>query len=147
MKIEFTAIGTLLAAGSIFASCSESSTVQNEPIAEPAIISEGSQLGRAPHTLKVEKEAIAAIRSEPQVIDVVYNPNAVVNWTVGVRSDGTSRVGFAEYLCMILDDFPSSDRTHQVRIVDYAAFMTNFGDGRAASLGQVDCATGSKMSV
>ena len=83
--------------------------------------------------------AEAAIRAEPKVIDLVYDPRAVVQWTVGGRDDGTQRFGYAEYICSTLQNAGALAQGTQVRIVNYASYMASEGDAQSASLGRVEC--------
>lgn len=83
-----------------------------------------------------------AVKKEPKVIDFVYDPKAVFQWTIGVRDDGTPRYGYAEYFCILMGEHGLSRQDAKVRIVDYAKFMQPGGNARDASLGSVDCATG-----
>ena len=86
--------------------------------------------------------AKASIRNEPKVIDFVYDPEASVEWTIGVKDDGSPRLGFAEYFCLRLGELGvRTDRT-AVRIVDYRKYMAPGGNGQDASLGAVECSSG-----
>lgn len=93
------------------------------------------------------RAAIAALREEPKVIDLVYDPELVVPWTIGVADDGTPRIGYAEYVCLVLREHGVVDRSTSVRIIDYHRFMRNGGDSHDASLGHVDCQTGLSKGV
>jgi hypothetical protein len=91
--------------------------------------------------------AIAALKGEPKIIDLVYDRAAVVPWTIGVADDGSSRVGYAEYVCMVLREHGQITTGVSVRVVDYHKFMRNGGDARDASLGHFDCAAGRNLGV
>ena len=86
--------------------------------------------------------AKAAIRAEPKVIDFVYDPEAVVQWTIGVKDDGSPRYGFAEYFCTRLGEWGVRTSAARVRIVDIKRYMKPDGNGRNANLGTVDCSSG-----
>lgn len=86
--------------------------------------------------------AKAAIRAEAKVIDFVYDPDAVVQWTIGVKDDGSSRAGFAEYICQVVGSVGAKTDRTVVRIVDHRKYMAADGNGRDASLGTVDCRSG-----
>lgn len=90
--------------------------------------------------------AKAALTKEPQIKDMTYNAAAAVQWNIGVLADGTSRVGYAEYVCTILEEKGAlAGRTH-VRIVDIA----KVAQGRAfreANLGHVICETGDVVDM
>lgn len=92
------------------------------------------------------KAAMAAIRAEPRVIDLVYDPEAVVQWTIAVKDDGSLRFGLAEYFCLRLSELGARQELTHVRIVDYTRFIASQGDARGASLGQVDCGTSRHLS-
>lgn len=85
--------------------------------------------------------AKAAILAEPKVKDLMYRGDEAVQWHVGVLDDGSSRVGYALYICNLLREHEAmAGRTH-VRIVDVAK-VAQGQDVRAASLGHVVCETG-----
>lgn len=96
--------------------------------------------------LSVDAEEVisakAEIESWSMVLEVVYDPDLAVPWTIGVSDDGSSRIGLAETVCMELADQNALSDGDSVRIVDRAAVISNGGDFRAASLGHVDCETG-----
>lgn len=85
------------------------------------------------------ESAKAALRDEPKIKDFTYDPNAAVQWQIGVIDDGTSRVGYANYICELLAEHGVSNDRTQVRIVDIVKVSAgkNF---RSASLGHVACA-------
>jgi hypothetical protein len=104
----------------------------------PAAMAPPVASGPSPAAIDAAK---AALRAEPQIKDLLYDNEAGVQWHVGVLDDGTSRVGYAEYVCMVLREKGAlAGRTH-VRIVDIAK-VTQGGDFRSASLGHVICETG-----
>lgn len=76
-----------------------------------------------------------------------YDGKSVVPWTIGVDDDGTSRVGYAAYVCEVLREEGALGPTDSVRIVDYARFMSAGGTARDASLGHVECSTGRDLGV
>lgn len=82
-----------------------------------------------------------ALRAEPKVKDFIYSPDQAVQWQIGVLDDGSSRVGYANYVCELLkENDVLTGRTH-VRIVDIAK-VAQGTDFRSASLGHVICETG-----
>lgn len=85
--------------------------------------------------------ALRAIRAEPKVRDVLYQPGQAVAWQIGVLDDGTSRVGYANYICQLLDSQGVTLPSTHVRIVDIVKVIHD-GDFRGASLGHVACADG-----
>lgn len=90
--------------------------------------------------------AIAELRKEPKIIDLVYAPGNVVDWTVGVKDNGTPRFGYAEFLCLRLAELGLRDEQTMVRIVDYGRYMAPNGNARDADLGTVRCQTGEHFS-
>ena len=79
-----------------------------------------------------------AIRAEPKVKDLLYQPGQAVEWQIGVLDDGTSRVGYANYICEVLGQHGALKPTTHVRIVDIAK-VSRGENFRAASLGHVAC--------
>ena len=118
------------------AACSESAPVP--ATAETSSAAEGPSLpARDPEKVDRFNEAIG---NEPKVIDFVYDPEAAVQWTIGVKDDGSPRFGYAGYLCVLMDQY-GVDRTGAwIRIVDYSRYMQD-GDSHASSLGSVYCQT------
>lgn len=87
-----------------------------------------------------------ALRAEPQVRDVMYQDGpARVAWTVAVHDDGTSRRGYAQYVCTLLAERKLIGAHTDVRVVDFGRVQS--GDFRAASLGHVDCSTSEDLGV
>lgn len=85
--------------------------------------------------------AQVALRAEPQVKDLHYDPEAAVQWNIGVLDDGSSRIGYAQYACLVLSEKHAlAGRTH-VRVVDIAK-VEQGSDFREANLGHVICETG-----
>lgn len=108
----------------------ETAATMVEPVADVA----------SPDPAAIEA-AKAAIAAEPKVKDLTYGADDAVQWNVGVFDDGSSRVGYAEYLCQVIAEKGAlAGRTH-VRIVDIARVGqgANFRD---ANLGHVICETG-----
>ena len=65
------------------------------------------------------RQALKAIKTEKKVADAFWqNPGLL--W-VGMKSDGTNRSGYAEYLCLVLSDYD----IHKVDVVikDYQKLM------------------------
>lgn len=85
--------------------------------------------------------AKVALRAEPKIKDLAYNPADTVQWNVGVLDDGSRRVGYAQYVCEVLaEKHALAGRTH-VRVVDIAK-VEQGSDFRDANLGHVICETG-----
>jgi hypothetical protein len=85
------------------------------------------------------------IKAEAKVVDFVYDPENVVEWVIAVKDDGTSRHGYAQYICQLLRDANAYDDEVEVRIVD-AAKIAEFKDAyREYSLGTVRCQNGDHL--
>jgi len=122
------------------AACSAPAAVPADEIAadEPAPISSPANASPAPAAIDAAKTALAA---EPKIEDLIYDASAVVQWNVGVRDDGSRRVGYAQYVCGVLaEKHALAERTH-VRIVDIEK-VAQGSDFRAANLGHIICETG-----
>lgn len=80
------------------------------------------------------------IQKEQKVVDLYYNPNAEIEWHIGVLDDGSKRHGFASYICDILHEHRLVSQNTSVRIVDVSKIKrgNNF---REASLGRINCMT------
>jgi len=102
----------------------------NAPAVAPAVIQQRYRDGGA--------AALAALRSEPKIVDIHFDPAAAVEWNIGVHTDGSRRYGFAEYVCLVLDAKHARDERTDVRIVDIDRVAAG-DDFRTASLGTVRC--------
>lgn len=87
-----------------------------------------------------EKSAINALKNEPRVKDMVFKKGDVVEWHLGVLSDGKSQVGFAMYACNVLLEHKVVHSGTWVRIVDIVK-VKNGSSFREASLGRANCST------
>lgn len=107
----------------------------------------GDRAAAAPDrpTPEAVEKAKAALRAEPKIKDVAYNPDFAVQWHVGVLTDGTPRYGYAGYLCQVLGEHGVVTPRTEVRVVDIARIARG-EDFRAASLGRVNCSTGRQSS-
>ena len=122
----------------LLAACNEAPAVTTAEATPVSIVRR--DIDAVPTITKTQIDtAQTALRAEPKVLDLVYDPQAVVQWTIGVKDDGTERYGYAEYVCLTLKDMNALAPGVEVRIVDYPAFMANGGDAHAASLGHVEC--------
>lgn len=126
---------TLLALA--FGGCSEAAVEESPVIDVEPSASPSPQIDLA----KVEAMK-RLIESETGVIDYVWQPAEAVQWTIGVKDDGSPRWGYAEYFCGKLSDLGIDSNGQAVRIVDYQTYLGSGGDAHAASLGAVDCGTG-----
>ncbi len=79
-----------------------------------------------------------AIRAEPKVKDLLYQPGQAFEWQVGVLNDGTNRSGYASYICQLIAENGALTLSTRVRVVDIA-MVSNGEDFRSASLGEASC--------
>jgi hypothetical protein len=108
------------------------------PTADAPAEAEAKAEAPTPAAIDAAKATLAA---EPKIKDMVYDPTQAVQWNIGVLDDGTPRVGYAQYVCMVLKEKGAlTGRTH-VRIVDIAK-VTQGESFRDANLGHVICETG-----
>ncbi len=121
----------------MLAGCDASAPQPNEVI---AAATSNSPMEEKPTTAAVDA-AVKAIKAEASVIDLVHADGEVFQWVVGMRNDGTRRHGFAQYLCSVLTESGVGTAGQAIRIVDYNKYIVD-GDGRASSMGAVDCQTG-----
>jgi len=87
------------------------------------------------------EDAISALRKEPEIVDLMYDRDAAVKWTIGVKDDGSKRFGYASFICLRLSELGVTEDNTVVRIVDISRFRSSGGDAREASLGGVSCET------
>jgi hypothetical protein len=103
----------------------------------------------SPAVPAISEESIQAVKStlakEPKVKDVLYDPNLFVQWQVGVLTDGSSRVGYALYICELLREGKVLESDTQVRVVDIVRVSSGV-DFREASLGRVDCSSNKEVA-
>lgn len=120
--------------------CSAPAAVPADPVdvGEQRPTAAAVEASPTPATIEAAKAALAR---EAKIEDLTYDASAVVQWNVGVRDDGSRRVGYAQYVCQVLAEKDAlAGRTH-VRIVDIAK-VAQGSDFRAANLGHVICETG-----
>jgi hypothetical protein len=119
--------------------CSPSSTETGNEVAVSA-----TQVAAMPDHDRdaVIQKALAALKAEPKIKDVLYQPNTAVRWSVGVFDDGTSRNGYAEYLCMLLKENGVPSKGTVVRVVDIAKIAQGGVPSSETSLGSMNCESG-----
>jgi hypothetical protein len=89
---------------------------------------------------KIDK-VMEIIKAEPKVKDLMYEPNATVQWSIGVIDEGTKRHGYASYICGVLQENGVVTNKTIVRIADIQKVVQQNKTARQASLGSVDCNT------
>jgi hypothetical protein len=109
----------------------------------PTIVASNTQGLSVAASSSFAPAAIAAMKkqllAEPKVRDLTFNGGEGVSWQIGVDGDGSSRIGFAQYVCQLLDEKHLVGATTDVRVVDLAKLNQSGGDFRGASLGHVRC--------
>lgn len=80
----------------------------------------------------------AALKSEPKVKDFIYQPGEAVEWQIGVLSDGTSRIGYANYICELIAENGAMTSETRVRIADIVK-VSQGSSPRSADLGTINC--------
>lgn len=103
---------------------------------DPSIADNAGAAGPPPKAIEAARQAL---RAEPQIKDFIYQPGQAVEWQVGVLDDGASRVGYASYICQLLDEQGASTPKTHVRVVDIVKVSQGV-NARSASLGHVACA-------
>ena len=86
-------------------------------------------------------KAMAALKAEPKIKDVLHQPDQAVPWMVGVLDDGNLRNGYASYLCEVLAENGIKREGLVVRVVDIAKVAQGGVPGRSTSLGSMRCDT------
>jgi hypothetical protein len=80
-----------------------------------------------------QETAIQEIEAEPKVVEAMFQNGGRVLW-VSMQDDGTSRDGFADYLCLILSEAGRpEDQGVTVRIWDASVMrdeLRQIGEGR-----------------
>jgi hypothetical protein len=80
----------------------------------------------------------AALKSEPNVKDFVYQPGEAVEWQIGVLPDGSSRIGYANYICELISENGAMTDGTRVRIADIIKISQGTSP-RDADLGTISC--------
>lgn len=89
--------------------------------------------------------ALAAIKAEPKVKDVLHDDGLVVQWKVAVLDDGTDRLGYAQYLCQVLREHRPNSPPPRLRVVSWQRVLQDRMFDDDANLATVDCATGERF--
>lgn len=132
-------IATIAAAALLLAGCSVAAA-PDQAEAPAGTVAQEDAKPQAPAPAAIEA-AKTALKAEPKVKDLTYSAADAVQWNIGVLDDGSRRVGYAQYVCSVLQEKGAlAGRTH-VRIVDIAR-VARGDDFRDANLGHVVCETG-----
>ncbi|SHI80285.1 hypothetical protein SAMN02745911_1216 [Aureimonas altamirensis DSM 21988] len=77
--------------------------------------------------------ALAAVNEEQSVVEALWSTYRTM-W-VSMRDDGSNRRGFAEYLCLVLNDYDLGEGSIRVRIFDAGAMAR----GEQREIGEATC--------
>ncbi len=80
-----------------------------------------------------------ALEQERQVKGVFHDPEKSAQWQIGMVNDGTSRVGYAEYVCGVLKEKGAVAPGTNVKIIDVANLLVPAKDRNMHGMGTVDC--------
>lgn len=81
-------------------------------------------------------KALGLLRTEPKIVESLFNQDSPRSLWVSVEDDGTRRDGYAEYLCLVLYDAEMPVGGYTVIHVYDAAAMTA---GESREIGRFDC--------
>ena len=85
-------------------------------------------------------EALAALRADPSVADVVY-ASPQDQWEVTPIAGTADATSFARYVCFVLEAQHVTRTTTSVRVIDAQALEASGFDYTAASRGRLTCET------
>lgn len=116
-----------------------SSFVQKDDKAEPA----AAVVDRptAPSDEAIEK-AKKALEAEKQIKGVYYDPRQSAQWRIGMVNDGSSRAGYAGYVCEVLKENGAVAAGTRVKIIDIANLLVPERDRNLRGMGTVACDDG-----
>ena len=102
----------------------------------PPSVTASVPLGNAVSTPKQKQQIVAHFQSnkEPKAKDAVWTSNDM--FKVGMINDGTSRNGYANYVCETLYDFGFKGQRIRVQIVDIIKLTKN---NKWVKLGEARC--------
>lgn len=90
----------------------------------------------SPAAIEAAKKALQA---EKQVAGVYYDPQEIYQWQIGMVNDGTSRVGYARYVCELLKEKKAFVPKTRVKIIDVANVLVPEKDRNMHGMGAVSC--------
>ncbi|WP_025322292.1 hypothetical protein [Deferrisoma camini] len=101
------------------------------------IIFAAAFLGVIPAKADRFDDALQAVKAEPKVKDAAWasRSESLPSLIVGVWDDGSSQVGYAQYLCLTLADYGIYGGV--VRVLDYGVFLRE--NGKRKVLGKAWC--------
>lgn len=85
-------------------------------------------------TQKQLDSALKEIKAEPKVKDAIWASPGVLK--AGVYADGTSKDGYAQYLCMVLYDHGFKGKSVLVRVIDIVKLTR---DDKWVNIGKATC--------
>lgn len=87
---------------------------------------------------KKAKRLIKKLKGEPKIKDVMYEPQNVAQWTIGLIDDGSPRYGYAMYVCEEVREAGMMDSTKDTLVKTVDIVKVSRGEG-FRNLGMVRC--------
>lgn len=107
---------------------------KNGPVSAPAEAEKSNE--PPPAAIEAAKKALQA---EKQVAGVYYDPAEIYQWQIGMVNDGSSRVGYARYVCELLKEKKAFVPKTRVKIIDVANVLVAPKDRNMHGMGAVSC--------
>lgn len=85
------------------------------------------------------EDAKKALEAEKKVEGVFYDPDKSAQWQIGMVNDGSSRVGYAQYVCDILKGKSALAPNTSVKIIDVANLLVPTKNRNMRGMGTVAC--------
>lgn len=92
----------------------------------------------APQAAAIES-AKQALAMEKQIESVTYDPDQIAQWQIAMVNNGSSRVGYANYVCGVLQENGAVVASTKVKIVDAANLLVPAKDRNQHGMGTVAC--------
>jgi len=92
----------------------------------------------APPAAAIES-AKRSLATEKQIESVSYDPDQIAQWQIMMVNDGSSRVGYANYICGVLQENGAVVAGTKVKIVDAANLLVPAKDRNQRGMGTVAC--------
>lgn len=116
-----------------------SSLVRKDDKAEPAAAVVDRPTAPSDEAIEKTKKALEA---EKQIKGVYYNPRQSAQWQIGMVNDGSSRAGYAGYVCEVLKENGAVAAGTRVKIIDIANLLVPERDRNLWGMGTVACDDG-----
>ena len=86
-----------------------------------------------------QAKALNMVKAEKKVMDARWKSPGANMLHVSMKSDGSSRNGFAQYLCMLFKDAGGPDDLKSVYIYDPATYEAYKNGGSGSDMGLAAC--------